>query len=45
MYKQALSKADNTAVPIKTLNNLATVEFKRGKLDQAEHYFKEALKV
>ncbi len=45
MYKQGLWSSDRTRVPLKILNNLATVEYKLGDYISAEAHLKAALEV
>ena len=45
MYKQGLWSSDRTRIPLKILNNLATVEYKLGDYISAEAHLKAALEV
>ena len=45
MYKRGLHSVDKSRVPLKILNNLATVEFQQGDYVAAELHFKAAIQV
>lgn len=45
MYKRGLNSIDKSRVPLKILNNLATVEFQQGDHAAAELHFKMAIQI